>query len=156
MWVRSLSWEDSQEESMAAHSSILTWRIPWTGAPGGLQSMGSQRVRYDWSDLACTLAQYFYEISVNTVETETQGDYMNCWGFSTSQSLGWNPDFFQSFCLLLISMVLNSAGHCSSTFSPSLTPTSLTIPSLQVLAFCPSACFLNVVILQDSVVNLLF
>ena len=46
--------------------------------PGGLQSMGSQRVRYDWSDLACPLAQYIYEVNVNTVETETQGDYMNC------------------------------------------------------------------------------
>ena len=34
------------------HSSILVWRIPWTEEPGGLQSMGSQRVRHDWSDLA--------------------------------------------------------------------------------------------------------
>ena len=38
---------------MATHSRILAWRIPWTGEPGGLQSMGSQRVRHDWSDLAC-------------------------------------------------------------------------------------------------------
>ena len=37
---------------MATHSRILAWRIPWTGEPGGLQSMGSQRVRHDWSDLA--------------------------------------------------------------------------------------------------------
>ena len=41
-WVRSLGWEDSLEESMAAHSSILAWRIPWTEEPGGLQSIGSQ------------------------------------------------------------------------------------------------------------------
>ena len=34
------------------HSTILAWRIPWTDEPGGLQSMGSQRVRHDWSDLA--------------------------------------------------------------------------------------------------------
>ena len=33
---------------MATHSSILAWRIPWTEEPGGLQSMGSQRVRHDW------------------------------------------------------------------------------------------------------------
>ena len=33
---------------MATHSSILAWRIPWTEGPGGLQSMGSQRVRHDW------------------------------------------------------------------------------------------------------------
>ena len=38
---------------MATHSSILAWRIPWTEEPGGLQSMGSRRVRHSWSDLAC-------------------------------------------------------------------------------------------------------
>ena len=38
---------------MATHSSILAWRIPWTGEPGGLQSMGWQRVRHDWKHLAC-------------------------------------------------------------------------------------------------------
>ena len=46
-WVRSLDWEDPLEEGMATHSSILTWRIPWTEEPGGLQSMGSQRVGHD-------------------------------------------------------------------------------------------------------------
>ena len=44
MWVPSLSWEDPLEEGMATHSSILAWRVPWTEEPGGLQSMGSQRV----------------------------------------------------------------------------------------------------------------
>ena len=42
--VRSLGWEDPLEEGLATHSSILAWRIPWTEDPGGLQSMGSQRV----------------------------------------------------------------------------------------------------------------
>ena len=42
-----LGWEDLLEEEMATHSSILAWRIPWTEEPGGLQSMGSQRVRND-------------------------------------------------------------------------------------------------------------
>ena len=45
--VRSLGWEDLLEKEMATHSSILAWRIPWTEDPGGLQSMGSQRVRHD-------------------------------------------------------------------------------------------------------------
>ena len=45
--VQSLGREDLLEEEMATHSSILAWRIPWTEEPGGLQSMGSQRVRYD-------------------------------------------------------------------------------------------------------------
>ena len=43
----SLDLEDSLEEEMATHSSILAWRIPWTEEPGGLQSTGSQRVRLD-------------------------------------------------------------------------------------------------------------
>ena len=41
-WVRSLGQEDPLEKSMATHSSILAWRIPWTEEPGGLQSIGSQ------------------------------------------------------------------------------------------------------------------
>ena len=45
--VRSLGWEDPLEKVMAAHSSLLAWRIPWIEQPGGLQSMGSQRVRHD-------------------------------------------------------------------------------------------------------------
>ena len=45
-WVRSLGPEDPLEKEMATHSSILAWRIPWTEKPGGLQPMGSQRVRY--------------------------------------------------------------------------------------------------------------
>ena len=47
MWVQSLGREDPLEEEMAAHSSILAWRIPWTEEPGGLQSMESQRVRHN-------------------------------------------------------------------------------------------------------------
>ena len=43
-WVRSLRWEDPLEKEMATHTSVLAWRIPWTEEPGGLQSIGSQRV----------------------------------------------------------------------------------------------------------------
>ena len=46
-WVQSLGWEDPLEKGMAAHSSILAWRIPWMEEPGGLQSMALQRVRHD-------------------------------------------------------------------------------------------------------------
>jgi len=42
-----LDLEDPLEKEMAIHSSILAWRIPWTEEPGGLQSIGSQRVRHD-------------------------------------------------------------------------------------------------------------
>ena len=50
MWetrVRSLAQEGPLQKEMATHSSILDWRIPWMEEPGGLQSMGSQRVRHD-------------------------------------------------------------------------------------------------------------
>ena len=47
MQVRSLGQEDPLEEEMATHSSVLAKKIPWTKEPGGLQSMGSQRVRHD-------------------------------------------------------------------------------------------------------------
>ena len=43
-WVRSLGREDLPEKGMAAHSSILAWRIPWTEEPGGLQSMGCKEL----------------------------------------------------------------------------------------------------------------
>ena len=48
-WVRSLGREVSLEKEMAAHSSILAWKIPWMEEPGRLQSMGSQRVGHDWA-----------------------------------------------------------------------------------------------------------
>ena len=47
-WVLSLGREDPLEKGMATHSSILAWRIPWTGEPGWLQSMGLQRVGHNW------------------------------------------------------------------------------------------------------------
>ena len=52
--VWSLSQEDPLEKGMTTHSSILSWRIPWTEEPGGLQSTGSQRIRQDWMTLTST------------------------------------------------------------------------------------------------------
>ena len=54
---------DALKKEMAIHSSVLDWRIPGTGEPGGLPTMGSHRVRYDWCDLAaaaCPLGQWCY------------------------------------------------------------------------------------------------
>ena len=50
MWetqVRSLGWENPLEKDMETHSSIHAWKIPWTEEPGGLQSVGSQRVGHN-------------------------------------------------------------------------------------------------------------
>ena len=49
MWVQALGWENPLEEEIVTHSSKLAWEIPWTEEPGGLQSMGSQRVRHNLS-----------------------------------------------------------------------------------------------------------
>ena len=48
--VQFLGWEDPLEMEMATYTSILAWRIPWTEEPGGLQTIGSQRVRHDSND----------------------------------------------------------------------------------------------------------
>ena len=55
--VQSLSWEDPLEKGTATHASVLAWRIPWTGEPGRLQPMGSQRVGHDWATSLGAVAQ---------------------------------------------------------------------------------------------------
>ena len=56
--VRSLVWEDPLEKEMETHSSTLAWKIPWAEKPGGLQSMGSQRVGHDWATSLTSLLCY--------------------------------------------------------------------------------------------------
>ena len=74
-WVWPLGREDPLEEGMATHPSILAWRIPWTEEPGELWSVGSQRIRHDWSDLAHT---HSVQISSVTQSCLTLCDPMNC------------------------------------------------------------------------------
>ena len=61
--------EEPVEEGMATHSSILAWRIAWTEGPGRLQSIGSQRVGHDWSDLAHK--DFTHTFSVNKIGEKT-------------------------------------------------------------------------------------
>ena len=61
--VWSLGREDSLENGLATHSSILAWRIPWTEEPGGLQSMESQRIRHNWvTNTFSTYREPIYEM----------------------------------------------------------------------------------------------
>ena len=55
--LRSLGQEDPLEDGMATHSSILTWKIPWTEQSGRLQSMRLQRARHDWATNTCTIGE---------------------------------------------------------------------------------------------------
>ena len=57
------------EEDMATHSSVLGWRIPGTEEPGGLPSMGSQRVAHDWSDLAADILWIHWRVCDSTANT---------------------------------------------------------------------------------------
>ena len=74
IWVQFLGQEDPLVEGMATHSSILSWRIPRTEEPGGLQSMGSERVGHNWSDLACM----HQSVSSFAQSCLTLCDPMNC------------------------------------------------------------------------------
>ena len=59
MWVQSLGQEDPLESKIATHSSILAWKIPWAEEPGGLQSMGLQRIGHD-----CVTNFHFFLIGI--------------------------------------------------------------------------------------------
>ena len=70
--VRSLGREDPLEKEMTTHSSTLAWKIPSTEDPGGLQSMGLQRVRHDW---ATSLSLFFTFCIGLTFKTNLKSDY---------------------------------------------------------------------------------
>ena len=93
-WVLCLGWEDPLEESMATHSSILAWRIPWTEEPGGLQSVGSQRGTTERLNTAQHSSQVWEigrlvacNIGINTQLNQNHmcsnsGDHVSCeWGW---------------------------------------------------------------------------
>ena len=85
-WVPSLGWEDLLEEGMATHHSILAWKIPWTEEPGGLQSIASQRVRHDWSNLAHTHTENSNGIrNLVTNASDSANIYVSDWSRSTSE-----------------------------------------------------------------------
>ena len=67
--VRPLCQENALEKGMTTHSSILVWEIPWTEEPGGLQSMGSQRIRHDWENN--TLTHWCYWPLISHTHTHT-------------------------------------------------------------------------------------
>ena len=69
-WVQSLSQEDPLEKGMTTHSSILACRIPWTEQPGGLQSVGSQRIGLDWETNTFTLL--FFHFMLRAAEAGTK------------------------------------------------------------------------------------
>ena len=87
--VQSLSGENPLAEGMTSHSSVLAWRIPWTEEPGGLQSIQSQRVGHDWSDLAPAPNQLpDSSLSYPMCSSGNRMIQLSCWTKAT-KSLHW-------------------------------------------------------------------
>ena len=83
--VQSLGQEDALEEGMGTHSSILAWGIPWMEEPGGLQSLGSHRVRHNWSMSACTYTRWSCMRAWILMHTNN----VQKWHFKSVGATGW-------------------------------------------------------------------
>ena len=84
------------EKEMATHSSVLAWRIPGTGEPGGLPSIGSHRVGHDWNDLAAAAADSILKSRHYFV---SKGPSSQSCGFSSGQVWMWKLDYKESWAL---------------------------------------------------------
>ena len=98
-------------EGNGNHSSVLAWRIPGTGEPDGLPSLGSHRVRHDWSDLAAAAAAIIgnsflkHEDLLAHIIEETRGSYkFQAWLIQGSR--------FLSFCFYLYWLCTQTGSHC--------------------------------------------
>ena len=81
-WVWPLGGEDPLEREMATHSSILAWRIPWKEEPGGLQSMGLQRVGHDWATSLSLKREIKQKVSFLLIQDDGVDDTKattSCW-----------------------------------------------------------------------------
>ena len=78
------------EKEMATHSSVLAWRIPGTGEPGGLPSMGSHRVGHDWSDLAAAAAARIMRADFKMAPEEPKWSWKDGWINTQWSSIWWN------------------------------------------------------------------
>ena len=76
-WIR----ENPMDKGMAAYSGILAWEIPWTEGPGGLWSMGSQRVGHEWSNLAGAAAATLIILGLSSHDQKTFYIYLGLFHF---------------------------------------------------------------------------
>ena len=138
MQVPSLGWKDPLEKGMATHSSILLGRIPWTEEPGGLQSMGSQRVGHDW--MAKTTSIQFWRLESPRWRSSqiwylVRKSFLVADGcFLFVSSLGRKQREEQAFCLFLQGHESHSWGlHPHDLIAPQ--KPNLLIPSCWGLGF---------------------
>ena len=105
------------EKEMATHSSVLAWRIPGTGKPGGLPSMGSHRVEHNWSDLAAAAAAVVVKVYVSK-GTKLLGNlwFLGTWaGFYLSLCGYWSRVIVKVKSTLLFEITLSSCTTWSHT-----------------------------------------
>ena len=105
------------EKEMATHSSVLAWRIPGTGEPGGLPSMGSHRVGHDWSDLAAAAA---------IVAVSSPSPVRLLWPHGQSSLAGYSPWGFPG----------KNTGVGCHFLLPEIFPTQESNPHLLYLLYC--------------------
>ena len=89
-WVQPLGWEDPLEKGKATHSSILAWKIPWTEGPGGIQSMGSQRVRHYWATKQQHISHQSWA-SLQTLEWSSKHSWVGHFNFLLSWTRPCQP-----------------------------------------------------------------
>ena len=95
MWVQSLGWEDSLNEEMTIHFSILAWRFSWTEESGRLQSIGLQRVRHDLAHITCKASRLFIAVYYDPLYFCG----VLCNFFFISNIIHLNPPLFFLVCL---------------------------------------------------------
>ena len=122
-WVWSLDREDPLEKEMATHSSILAWRIPWIEEPGGLQSMGSQRVGHNWTtslSLSLSHCSGLYDENVSQPHLHTSMWFLLAWYVLITQSdFSFLFSFFKEIivlCVVLDSVCLQEEESSVSSF----------------------------------------
>ena len=116
---------------MATHSSVLAWRIPGTGEPGGLPSMGSHRVRHNWSDLA---------VAAHGDGRITQGGGPN--SLSTGWQIRWNCLPTSTFLALLPDNFMSSGPESASSLdAPQFTCWSTDVWLFNCLCFLSQRCW---------------
>ena len=101
-WVQSLSWEDLLDKGMAAHSSILAWRIPWTEEPSGLQSIRSQKVGHNRTWLKW--------LSTHTKQQDQPGTIsLHLCSLPSKNPLSWScTNFFSPDCIVWLLMTTSN------------------------------------------------
>ena len=103
------------EEEMATHSSVLSWRIPWTEEPGGLPSMGSHRVGHDWSDLAAAAKSLLMKVKEKTEKAVLKLNIQKTKIMASGPITSWQIDgeTVKSVRLYFLGSKITADGDCS-------------------------------------------